>query len=143
VELTEVIRIDRPIKQVVDAWVRLDCAAQYAPGVIERQVIGGGVIDKGTRVAAVDRWPGFDVTYRIELTAVEQPDRVAATLSEPLSGGWDAIFDDSDGPTELRLEITLSPTGALRLAMPLLRPWVRRRWHETVVGFGRWLEAGP
>lgn len=141
-EFSEVVRIDRPIDDVFEAWLRLDRAVEYAPGVLDRSALDDRPLGKGSRLAAVDRWPGFALAYQVELTAVERPARIAATLSEPLSGGWDAIFERADGVTELRLEVTLDPGPPLGLAFPLLRPWVRRRWHETVAGFGRWLEDG-
>lgn len=139
--VSEVIRVARPIDEVFDAWLRFDQAGEYAPGVLDRRVIDGGTIGKGSRIAAVDRWPGYDLAYSFEVTVVQPHERVAATFGEPLSGGWDAIFDDTDGVTELRLEVTLSPGGVLGLAMPLLHPWARRRWRATMLGFSRWVEA--
>lgn len=138
---SEVIHVRPPIEVVVDAWARQDRAAEYAPGVLQRRVVGDGPIGRESRIAAIDRWPGFEVSYDIEIAVLERH-RVAAILSEPLSGGWDAIFDVVDGRTEMRLEGTLNPGGALGLALPLLQPWLRRRWRATLAGFAEWVETG-
>jgi uncharacterized protein YndB with AHSA1/START domain len=141
VELSEIIRIERPIEEVFDAWAALDRAIEYRPGALKRRLMGEPPVEVGSRLLAVDRWPGFDVHYRIEVTAFERPGRIAATWSEPLSGGWDAIFEWHDGATELRLETALSPSGLVGLAMPLLGPWYRRRGGAARAACRTWLES--
>jgi uncharacterized protein YndB with AHSA1/START domain len=142
VQLSEVIRIERPIEEVFDAWAALDRAVEYRPGALERRLLGASPVAKGSRLIAVDRWPGIDVHYRTEVTAFERPGRIAATWSEPLSGGWDAIFEWHAGATELRLETALSPSGLVGLEMALLRPWYRRRERASLEAFRTWLESG-
>ena len=141
-ELNETIRVERPRAEVFDAWARIDRAGRHNPAVIERTKLTEGPISKGSRFRAVDRWPGFDVRYTVELTAFLRPERVAATWSDPLSGGWDAIFEERDGGTELRFHATLHPSGPAGLALRLLWPWYRRQARRFLETFRDSVEAG-
>jgi hypothetical protein len=141
VELSDVIVIERPVEVVFDAWAQLDRSVEYDRRARERRVVGNEATGSGTRVLAVDRWPGFDLDYKIVISAYRRPDRIAATVSEPLSGGWDAIFESHPRGTEMRLETTLSPGGLLGLLLPFLRPWVRRRHRTRLESFRSWLES--
>jgi uncharacterized protein YndB with AHSA1/START domain len=102
VELNEFVRVRRPATVVFEAWSSIERAARYSAAVVERTKLTDGPVGRGTRFRAVDRWPGRLVTYTVEITAFERPGRIAATWSNPLSGGWDAIFEPLDDGTELR-----------------------------------------
>ena len=141
-ELSGTVRIARPLGQVFEAWVDLERAAEYADFVVERRRLTDGPIGRGTRFAAVDRIPGRDIRYTIEIVAFEPRDRVAATWSDPLSGGWDAVFEAVPEGTELRFDACLDPGGLPGLLLPLLKPWAVRRTARTLARFRDWLEAG-
>lgn len=141
-ELSEHIRIERPRDEVFAAWASLDRAPEYAAAVVERRKLTPGPIGKGTRFQAADRWPGRTVAFSVEITAFEPPERIAATWSDPMSGGWDAIFEEVDGGTEMHFHATFSPSGLLGLLMPLLRPWVHRQTRVLLRDFKVWLESG-
>ena len=96
-ELNETVRVERPPQDVFDAWVRIDRATRHSPAVVERTKLTEGPIGKGMRFRAVDRWPGMDVGYTVEVTVFDRPERIAAIWSDPLSGGWDAIFEERGG----------------------------------------------
>lgn len=141
-EVSEHIRIDRPRDEVFAAWASLDRAGEYAESVVTRRKLTPGAIGKGTRFQAADRWPGRTVEFSVEITAFEPPERIAATCSDPMAGGWDAIFDEAGGGTEMHFHATLAPGGLLGLLMPLLRPWVDRQTRGFLRDFKVWLESG-
>jgi uncharacterized protein YndB with AHSA1/START domain len=141
-ELSETLLVARAPAQVFDAWARIDRATRHDSAVLERTKLTEGPIGKGTRFRARDRWPGLDVRYTVELTVFERPDRIAATWSNPLSGGWDAIFEPRDGATELRFHATLQPSGIHGLALRLLWPWYRRKVRRFLESFRRSVESG-
>ena len=141
-ELNETIRVERPPQAVFDAWARIDRATRHNPSVVERAKLTEGPIGAGTRFAAVDRWPGLDVRYTVELTVFERPERIAAIWSNPLSGGWDAIFEPRGDGTEMRFHATLQPAGVHGLALRLLWPWYRRQVRVFLETFRDSVESG-
>ena len=141
-DLTERIDIRAPAGDVFDAWVQLERAHEYAHSVVERRRLDGGRLGVGATYHAVDRWPGGEVAYTVRLTAFERPARVAATSSDPVGGGWDAIFLEAAGMTELTFAWTLHPTGLRGLVLPLLGPLVRREARRFLAGFREWVESG-
>ena len=140
-ELNETILIERAPAEVFEAWARIDRAASLSPAIVERTKLTEGAIGKGTRFTAVDRWPGLDVRYTVELTVYERPERMAAIWSDPLSGGWDAIIEQRGGGTEMRFHATLHPAGLHGLALRLLWPWYRRQVRAFLESFRESVEG--
>jgi uncharacterized protein YndB with AHSA1/START domain len=140
VELNETIRIERSPPDVFEAWARIDRAGRHHPAIIERTKLTAGAIGVGSRFRAVDHWPGLDVAYTVEITAFERPDRIAATWSNPISGGWDAIFDPLSGGTAMRFHATLHPSGLHGLALRALWPWYERQVRAFLDDFRASLE---
>ena len=140
-ELNEVVQIRRPAVAVFEAWSDIERTAGYSAAAVERTRLTDGPVGRGTRVRAVDRWPGRLVTYTVEITAFERPGRIAATWSNPLSGGWDAIFEPLDDGTELRFHATVNPSGLGGLPLRLLLPWYRREVHAFLQAFRAGVEA--
>lgn len=142
-ELNETIRVERPPAEVFDAWARIDRAGRHNPAIVERTKLTDGPIGAGSRFRAIDRWPGLDVAYTVEITAFHRPERIAATWSNPLSGGWDAIFEARDKATEMRFHATLHPAGTHGLALRLLWPWYRRQVRVFLETFRAGVEGRP
>lgn len=136
------IRVERPIAEVFAAWAALERAHEFADPVIERRKLDDGPTGVGTRYHAVDQWPGRKVEFTVEVTAYDPPGRMAATWSEPMAGGWDAIFEEVDGATELRFESSMNPSGAMGLLTPLLRFWAARQVKTFLAAFKEWVESG-
>jgi uncharacterized protein YndB with AHSA1/START domain len=141
-ELNETIYIERAPIEVFDAWARIDRAARHDPAAIERTKLTDGAVGPGSRFRAVDRWPGLDVSYTVEITAFHRPERIAATWSNPLSGGWDTIFEPRGEGTELRFHGTLHPSGMHGFVLRLLWPWYRRQARAFLDAFGADLGNG-
>ena len=134
--------VDRPIEEVFDAWAALERTPDWADVVIERRKETDGPVGVGTRYHAVDQWPGRRVEFTVEITAFERPDRMAATWSEPMVGGWDAIFETVDGGTEVRLVSSMQPSGLMGALAPLLGFWARRQAGSFMAAFKAWVESG-
>ena len=141
-EVSARVRVARPRPAVFAAWAALERAGEYSDTVIERRKVTDGPTSRGTRFAAIDRWPGRDVAFTVEVTDFDPPGRMAAVWSEPLTGGWDAIFEDVDGDTELTFHASVNPGGLLRLLGPFLRPWVARQTTRSLAAFRAWVESG-
>lgn len=141
-ELTESIRIAAPVTRVFDAWAQLERAGEYRSAVVERRRLTAGPVGNGSRFRAVDRWPGSETAYIVEITAFDRPERIAATMSDPVGGGWDAIFVTVAEVTELTFACTLQPSGLRGLLLPLLAPLLRREARQALVGFRDWVESG-
>ena len=142
-ELNETVLIERPPEIVFEAWSHIESAGRHSPAVIERTRLTEGPVARGTRFRAVDQWPLRTVAYTVEITAFERPERIAATWSNPLSGGWDAIFEPRGEGTELRFHATVNPAGLGGLPLRLLLPWYRRQVRAFLVSFRQQLEAEP
>jgi len=142
-ELNETIQVERAPADVFDAWARIDRAGRHSPAIIERTKLTDGAIGPGSRFRAIDRWPGLDVAYTVEITAFRRPERIAATWSNPLSGGWDAIFEPRGEGTEMRFHCTLHPSGLHALVLRLLWPWYRRQARVFLEAFRADLERDP
>ena len=142
VELNEVITIRRPARDVFGAWARLRLVGVIGPVALELQDTDGAPMRDGGRFLAVDRWPGRDVRYRVQVTAFEPPDRIAATWSDPLSGGFDVIFEPFGQTTELHYHAAFSPSGLTGIWLRLLGPWCRREARRTLLTFRDTLERG-
>ena len=140
-ELNEIVHVRRPVTAVFEAWSHIESAGRHSPAVVERTKLTEGPVARGTRFRAVDRWPGRLVSYTVEITAFERPERIAATWSDPLSGGWDALFEPREGGTELRFHATVNPSGLGGLPLRLLLPWYRRQVRAFLQAFRESLEA--
>ncbi len=76
------------------------------------------------------------------MTVFEPPDRIAATWSDPLSGGFDVIFEPFGATTELHYHAAFSPSGPAGIWLRLLGPWCRREAQRTLLAFRDTLERG-
>lgn len=94
------------------------------------------------RYYAVDRWPGRDVAFEMEITEYERPTRLAAQWFDPMAGSWRAAFaDDGDDTTRMDFTATIEPDGVMRFVEPLLRPWARKQLAAGLASFKEWVES--
>ena len=141
-ELNEVIAIRRPAREVFAAWARLRLVGVIGPVAVELKDTDGAPVRDGGRFVAVDHWPRRDVRYEATVTVFEPPDRIAAIWSDPLSGGFDVIFEPLGETTELRYHAVFSPSGLTGIWLRLLGPWCRREARKTLLAFRDMLERG-
>ncbi|MDX1511285.1 MAG: SRPBCC family protein [Nitriliruptorales bacterium] len=136
------IMISAPVETVFDGWADLERAAEHQAPTKERRKLTDGPVGAGTRYAAVDRWPGRDVAFEMEITEYDRPSHLAAEWFEPMSGSWSADFvEASSGTTKMDFVATIEPGGFMALLAPLMRPWARRQLASGLVAFKDWVEA--
>lgn len=140
-QLSGDIRIERPIDEVFAAWSALERSSEYSDAIVERRQLTEGPVGTGTRYHAVDKWPGREVEFTVEVTRFDAPRQMSATWSEPVTGTWEAAFEESGAGTVLRFSSTIEPSGLTGLLSPLLRPWASRQLKSFLADFRTWVEA--
>lgn len=135
------IDVERPIDEVFGYWADLENGPEWAGPVVERRRLTEGPIGVGTRYLAVDRFPGKDLTFEVEIVAFEPNEMMAANVGEPMNGGWEARFSESNGGTRVHLLADVSPPGPLRFLAPVMGGWMKRAIQKDLLAFKQILEA--
>ena len=118
--------VDRPIDEVFDYWADLENGPEWAAPVFERRKLTDGPVGVGPRYHAIDRFPGRNLEFEVEVTAFDPNRLMAAGLGEPMNGTWEATFEKQNGGTTLRLVADMSPPGPLKILTPLMGGWMKR-----------------
>lgn len=140
-QLDATIVVERSVSEVFEYWADLERAPEWAAPVVERRKLTEGPVGVGTRFRAVDRFPGKDMEFDVEITAFEPDHRMAASVSPPMDGSWEARFREVTGGTELTLTADISPPGPLRVLAPVMGGWMKRAIIKDLRSFKRNLEA--
>ena len=130
-----------PTERTFHLFADLERSGEYSAPVIERSKVTDGPIAGGTRFHAVDQWPGRKVEFEVEITRFDPPHAISASWSDPMPGGWNATFADSDGQTRLEFEATMNPSGVMGLLAPMMGFWARRQTKKFLADFKSWAEA--
>lgn len=143
-KLAGAVFVDRPVEKVFARLADLERSPGWSVdfGVIERSKLTDGPTGVGTRFRAVDQLLDRRNEYEVEITAYEQNRYLAAAWSEPIGGGWQARFEESDGGTNLTFVGEMEPTGVLKLLAPLMGLWGKRATRRDLDRFKRWVETG-
>ena len=142
-ELATSITIDRPVSDVFAYWADLERAPEWAAPVIERRKLTEGPVGVGTQYRAVDQFPGRKVEFTVEITAFEPNRLMAASWHEPMEGGWEARFEESNGGTRITMHAEMNPSGGvMKLLFPLMGGWVKRAMQKDLDAFRARLESG-
>lgn len=141
-KLEETVVISAPIEDVFDGWAALDRSPEHQKPTIERKKLTDGPVGAGTRYHAVDQWPGRKVSFEMEITEYERPDRLAAAWEDPMRGAWVAVFSPNGDGTTMTFETTIEPTGVMGLLEPMMRPWARKTLASGLDSFRSWVESG-
>lgn len=143
-QLESSVLVDRPIAEVFAAWADLERASEWAAPVVERRKLSDGSVGVGSRFHAIDQFPGRRVEFDLEVTEFEPESRMAARWFEPMEGGWEATFSESDGATRLDLKAEMTPSrGIFKLLFPLMAGWVRRAIAKDLAAFKGFVESDP
>lgn len=137
------VTVDRPVSEVFEYWADLENGPEWAAPVVERTKLTEGPVGVGTRYHAVDRFPGRDLVFEVEVVAFEPGRFMAAKVGEPMNGSWEARFTEATGSTELRLIADVSPPGPLKVFSPLMGGWMKRAIQKDLQAFKTRLEATP
>lgn len=135
------VMVRRPVHDVFEYWANLENGPEWAAPVVERRKTTPGPVDVGTRFHAIDRFPGRNLEFDVEVVRFE-PDRLMAVeISPPMNGSWEASFDPTDDGTRVTLRADVSPPGPFKILTPLTRSWMRRAVTKDLETFKQTLEA--
>ncbi len=132
-------------QQAFRGLVDLERSPEWAlsSGVIERRKVTEGPHGVGTEFAALDKLLGRETEFVVRFTEFEPGQRVAASWSDPIRGGWSASFTGTNGSTELEFTAEMYPTGPLRLLAPVLGAVMKRAMRKDLARFKTWVEQQP
>lgn len=140
--LEESVVIQAPVDRAFDCWADLERSPEHQKPTIDRTKLTRGPIGAGTRYSAIDRWPGREVRFEMEIIRFDRPSRLSARWDEPMDGSWEAVFTREGESTRMDFETTIEPGGLMGLLAPLMKPWARRQLREGLESFRRWVESG-
>ncbi|NNE11240.1 MAG: hypothetical protein HKN41_03230 [Ilumatobacter sp.] len=142
VKFVQTVQVQRPVDEVFASWADLERSPEWAAPVLERRKLTDGPVAVGTRFLARDRFPGREVEFELEITALETDQHMAAEWFEPMGGGWDATFVEAEGGCRVTLEASMEPTGVMKMLSPIVAPWARRQMRKDLDSFKQLLESG-
>ena len=120
--------INRPIQDVFAIVSNLENDPKYSSQVVEAEITSPGPLGVGSTGRLVTKYMGRRVENTGEITEFVPNRRYAwrFTSSPVPLGGWFTFQPAGDG-TRVAAGISASPTGALKLAAPLIAK-MGRRW---------------
>lgn len=139
-KLKETVVVSAPMDVVFDGWANLERSPEHQKPTIERTKLTEGPVRRGTRFHAVDQWPGRKVSFEMEITDYQRPNRMAAAWDDPMRGAWVATFSANGDGTTMTFETTIEPTGLMGLLEPMMRPWARKTLARGLASFRDWVE---
>ncbi len=136
------IVLERPIDEVFAFVADERNEPRFNPRMLRAEKLTDGPVGLGTRFLAVMRTGRRTTEMTIEITGYEPPRLLASATRMPgMAIGGALTFDPVPGGTRMRWAWHLRPTGALRLATPLVALIGRRRERATWTGLKRLLEG--
>jgi len=130
IDFTIETEIGRPVSAVFALVSDPTKLAIWQASTVSAVQEDGGPLGLGTRVRELHRAPGGkQLTSRVEVSEYEE-DRVFALqmIEGPLPIDARITFEPSERGTRLRFRAHGQPTGAMRLAQPLLRRSLERQF---------------
>jgi uncharacterized protein YndB with AHSA1/START domain len=143
IDVTIETHIARPVADVFAYATDPAKLASWQTNTVSAVQEGDGPLGVGTRLREVHRGPGGkELASLVEVSAYEPDARFSLRMLEgPLLIHADLTFAPNDAGTVLRFRSFGQPTGALRLAQPVLRRAMRRQFAEHCENLKRVLEA--
>lgn len=135
------VTVKRPVHDVFEYWSNLENGTEWAAPIVERRKTTPGPVDVGTRFHAIDRFPGKDLEFDVEVVAFERDRLMAVEVSPPMNGSWEATFEPTDDGTRMALHAEVFPPGPFKVLTPLTRNWMKRAVTKDLQNFRRSLEA--
>lgn len=126
------VLVDRPVEEVFSFTTDFSRIPDWADPVVERVVVTGGPLGVGTRVRAVDEFPGKRVEFVEEIQVWEPNRRVTASMGAPMNGEFGFVFNAVDRGTRVRAHIDANPSGLLGVVMRLMRGKVQRDFQKDL-----------
>ena len=125
--LNDSITIDAPVKKVFAVWSDIERYSDWADPVLLREKLTDGPTRIGTRFKCVDRWPGREVTFEMEITEYEDNKRLGASWSKPMKGQWTSSLTPSEGGTRLDFKMEVRLPFPMRLLAPVMKRYARKQ----------------
>lgn len=138
------VEINRPVEEVFDYVTDPDKLPSWQTNTVSVATEPDGPLALGTRLHEVHRAPGGrELPSVVEVSQFERGRRLELRIVEgPLPVDGLFVFEAINGSsTRLELFGTGRPTGAMRLAQPLLRRVVRRQFAGNLRSLKQVMEA--
>jgi len=142
IEFTVETEIARPVTEVFAYATDPTKLASWQTNTVSAVIEDDAPLGLGSRLREVHRAPGGKQLASLVEVSEYEPDRVFAlrTLEGDLPIHGRVTFEPSDLGTRVRFAAYGQPTGALRLAQPLLRVTLRRQFAGYCATLKRVLE---
>ena len=143
IEFTIETEIERPVADVFAYVTDPDKLATWQTNTVSATQEGDGPLGLGTRLREVHRAGGKELKSLVEVSEYE-PDRAFAlhVVEGALPVDARITFEPTERGTLMRFGAHGQPTGALRLAQPLLRRTLKRQFTGHCATLKRVLENG-
>jgi uncharacterized protein YndB with AHSA1/START domain len=127
------VEIARPVDEVFAYLTDPDRLPEWQDNAVSADVEGGGPLRAGSRMREVRRAPfGREVTSLVEVSAYEPSTRFDLHIVEgPLPIDGDHTLSATATGTRIDFVAHGEPTGAMRLAQPLLRRLLDRQFRAS------------
>lgn len=136
------IVIERPVAEVFDFVSDEHNEPRYNPQMVSVDQLSPGPIGRGTQFRAQVKAGGRTVPVLLELTAFERPVRLGSRSSFlGIVTVGELTFTASGDSTRMRWVWDIKPSGALRMATPLLLWMGRRQENRIWLQLKRYLEC--
>lgn len=139
-KLKDAITIHKPVDIVFQAWTDVEKYPEWADPVISRQKITKGPVGLGTKFHCVDKWPGRQVEFEMEITVFKNNKRFGAKWFKPMEGQWISSFTEVDDGTQLNFEIEMRLPLMMRILTPIMRNYAVRQNRKFMQSFKLRLE---
>jgi uncharacterized protein YndB with AHSA1/START domain len=143
IDVTIETHIARPVADVFAYATDPAKLSTWQTNTVSSVQEGDGPLGVGTRLREVHRGPGGkEMASLVEVSAFEPDARFGLRMVEgALPVHADLTFAPNDAGTVLRFRSFGQPTGAMRLAQPVLRRALRKQFAEHCANVKRVLEA--
>jgi uncharacterized protein YndB with AHSA1/START domain len=143
IDFTIETHIARPVGEVFAYATDPAKLARWQTNTVSAVQEGDGPLGVGTRLREVHRGPGGkDMASLVEVSEYEPDMAFGLRMVEgALPIHADMRFAANDGGTLMKFRVFGRPTGAARIAQPMLRRVLRRQFAEHCTNLKRVLEA--
>lgn len=135
------VTVNRPVEEVFSFTTDFSRIPEWADPVAKREVMTEGPVGVGTRIQAVDEFPGRRVEFVEEISVYEPNERVTAHMGAPMNGEFSFAFKAEDGRTRVNAYIDASPTGLFGIVMRLLGRKVQNDFQKDLNTLKSMIEA--
>ena len=131
IDFTIDTEVRRPVGEVFAYATDPDKLSSWQTNTVSAVKEGDGPLGLGSRIHEVHRGPGGRQLHSVVEVAAYEPNRAfALRVVEGVPIHLDITFEPSAGGTLFRFRVHGQPTGAMRVAQPLLRRLLKRQFER-------------